>query len=448
MSPRRLGISYHHLAQCSPPVAVVIGPPWLRTGTGRVIEDQIAYYRDRGFATAFVGVPVALQHGPENPMWMEQAHAACELRTDHASFAILDAPQSPKTLQHRIWQSLAPRTSLDWIVEIGHCSRPPPALLDYLSKRSVALLHVNHVFTLGFARRLRRKLVHFGCGLPLLVETHDVQSQILSERNECNPWTGHPDDLASLVSAEKALLREANLLVHCSVEDHRFFSEQFPEKSQFLARPSMDNAFVAAVTEAQEIAPIDILMVGAEHHANAEAVEWFLTEVWPLIASRRYTVRIVGGVKDMVCQRRPDLYGRFCDVFLGRVTDLAPYYRAARSVIAPMRSGGGISVKTIEAFALGVPFIGAAKAFRGFPPELLARHGIQSHDNPRAFADALLRALSGGDDTGKRGRAVYEELFSKETCYAARDDATRLAREINWTKFDVAVKVILACIPK
>ena len=84
------------------PVAVVIGPPWLRTGTGRVIQDQIAYYRDRGFSTAFVGVPVRPEHGPENPMWAEQVDAACELRADHASFAILDAPQNPKTLRHRI----------------------------------------------------------------------------------------------------------------------------------------------------------------------------------------------------------------------------------------------------------------------------------------------------------------------------------------------------------
>ena len=412
------------------PVAVVIGPPWLRTGTGRVIQDQIAYYRDRGFTTAFVGVPVRPEHEPENPMWVEQADAACELRADHVSFAILDVPQNPKTLKRRIRQSLAPRTSLDWIVEMGRCSRPPPALVDFLRNHSVALLHVNHVFTLGFARRLRQELGHFGRSLPLLVETHDIQSQILRERDEPNPWTGRPDDLNSLLSAEKALLREADVLVHCSVEDHRFFSEQFPEKPQLLARPLMDNAFVAAVADAQEITPIDVLLVGTGHHANTEAVEWFLTEVWPLIASRRYTVRFVGGVRELVRRRRPDLYDQFYDFFLGRVTDLAPYYRAARSVIAPMRSGGGISVKTIEAFALGMPFIGTPKAYRGFPLEPLARHGIQSHDDPRAFADALLGALSGGSDTGKRGRAVYEELFSKEACYAARDDATRMACDI------------------
>jgi glycosyltransferase involved in cell wall biosynthesis len=141
-------------------------------------------------------------------------------------------------------------------------------------------------------------------------------------------------------------------------------------------------------------------------------------------------VRIVGGVKGLVRKTRRDLYDDFRELFLGRVTDLAPYYRAARSVIAPMRSGGGISVKTIEAFALGMPFIGTAKAYRGFPSEPLARHGIQSYDDPRAFADALLQVLSAGSDTGKRGRAVYEELFSKEQCYAARDEAMRMAGDI------------------
>ena len=96
-----------------------------------------------------------------------------------------------------------------------------------------------------------------------------------------------------------------------------------------------------------------------------------------------------------------------------------------------MRSGGGISIKTIEAFALGVPFIGTTKAYRGLPPEPLVRHGIDSHDDPAAFADALLRVLSGNDAAaGKRGRAFYEEIFSKEACYAARDDVTRMAFKI------------------
>ena len=66
-----------------------------------------------------------------------------------------------------------------------------------------------------------------------------------------------------------------DVLIHCSVDDHHFFCEQLPEKPQIVARPSMDDVFVGAVAAAQKIAPIDILLVGTDHHANAEAVEWF-----------------------------------------------------------------------------------------------------------------------------------------------------------------------------
>ncbi len=418
-------------AASDPPVAVLIGPPWLRTGTGRVIEDQIRFYRDRGFATAFVGVPVNLAHFPESPMWAELAQAAHELGADHASFAILDSRPRPSTPWRRVRQLLDHRTALDWIVEIGLYSRPAPALVSFLRQRRVALFHVNHVFTLGFARRLWGEL-----GLsepPLVVETHDIQSRILYERAEPNPWTHHPDELALLLRSELDLLQEIDVLIHCSIEDRQFFVERFPNKFQFLTRPAIDSAFVKAVEKAgrSDIEIIDILFVGTGHHANLEGVEWLLTKVWPLIADRGLVLRIVGGIADKLRAQRPKLYDQFNGFFVGRVADLVPYYRAARSVIAPMLSGGGISIKTVEAFALGMPFVGTTKAYRGFPQQSLIRNGIRGYDQPHAFADELSRVLSPGDDTGARGRALYNELFAREACYAARDQAVRVALAIH-----------------
>jgi polysaccharide biosynthesis protein PslH len=412
-------------------VVLVIGPPWLRTGTGRVIEDQLVYYRSRGFSTAFVGVPVNAAHLSKDPMWVELNEAASELQADHVSFAVLDRSEEPNTRRRRIRQFVFPRTALDWIVEIGNCSRPSSALMDYLSTRRIALFHVNHVFTLGFLRRLQRQLGRSKRRLPLLLETHDIQSQILRERSEGNPWTGRPDDMDALLRAEITYLRAADVLIHCSVDDQHFFSAYFPDKPHLLARPVIADAFLAAMAGAQQITPIDILFVGTGHHANSEAVEWFLTMVWPLIAEEHLSLKIVGGVIDLLRQRRPDLCDKFHDCFAGRVSNLAPYYSGARSVIAPMRSGGGISVKTIEAFALGIPLVGTSKAFRGFPKEVLVRNGIREHDDPYAFSQALLRALSGDDDTGKRGRAVYDELCSRDACYAVRDESIRIAQDIH-----------------
>jgi hypothetical protein len=189
------------------------------------------------------------------------------------------------------------------------------------------------------------------------------------------------------------------------------FAERFPRKPQFLARPVIDPGFVASVAKVEPVSPIDILFVGTGHQANCEAVEWFLTAVWPLIAKQELRLRIVGGVVDLLRQSRSDLCERFRDSFTGRVSNLAPYYRAARSVIAPMRSGGGISLKTVEAFALGMPFVGTSKAYRGFPEDSLVRHGIRKHDDPHTFAQAVLKALCSGGDDGSRGRAVTTSCF-------------------------------------
>ena len=417
--------------ESDPSVAVVIGPPWLRSGTGRVIEDQIIFYRERGFATAFVGVPLDFAHPPEDPRWVELDHAARELGADHTSFAVLDSDPRPSAPWRRMRQLLDHRTALDWIVEVGQCSRPPHGLVGFLRERRIALFHVNHVFTLGFARRLWGELGLFDP--PVLVETHDVQSQILHERGQKNPWTHRPDALDRLVRRELGLLRKIDVLIHCSIEDRQFFVERLPNKCQFLARPVIDGAFVDAVkrVDRTKIETIDVLFVGTEHHANLEGIEWLLRKVWPLIADRGLVLRIVGGIVHMLRARRPELYRQFSSFFVGPVADLVPYYRAARSVIAPMLSGGGISIKTVEAFALGMPFVGTTKAYRGFPQQSLIRNGVRGYDQPRAFANALLRALSPGDDTGARGRAVYDELFAREACYSVRDEAVRLVMALH-----------------
>ena len=298
---------------------------------------------------------------------------------------------------------------------------------------NIALFHVNHVFTLGFMHRLRQELGQFYDRVPVLLETHDIQSDILRDRDERNPWTGKPDNLNSLLRTEVGHLSVADVLIHLSVDDERFFLEKLPRKPQFLARPLIADAFVEAVAVAPKVEAIDILLVGTGYQANCEAVEWFLKGVWPLIAEKRLKLSVVGGVSDLLRERQPELYEQFRSCFVGKVADLAPYYRAARCVIAPMRSGGGISIKTIEAFALGMPFVGTTKAYRGLSAEALLRHGIQSHDAPPAFADAILRALSEGEgyDIGKRGRALFEELFSKDACYAVRDEAVRTARTLH-----------------
>ena len=416
--------STNHLAVS--PAVIILGPPWPRSGTGRVIQNEIAYYRNRGFFTVFVAVPF-LRHF----IYLQQAdlmEGLNELGADRLCVATLDERKYKAAKYRASLRHAFHGTALDWRVAIGESARLSEGDVDFLSRLRPSLLHVNHIYMLRFALNLRRHLFDDGMDVPVILETHDVQSQLLHGRGIPNPWTQRPDSLERLIKAETKLMEKANVLIHLSVDDFRLFQTRIPSKPHFLAFPTIDETFSSSANAAASVAErVDLMFVGQWHVPNLEAVKWFFDKVWPLIADRRYTVRILGRVGPMVQQDLPQLYETFRSCFVGAVADLAPYYQAARCVIAPMVSGSGTSIKTIEALALGKPFVGTSKAFRGMPMDRLSSVGILAHDEPQAFADAIVHALGNEAEAQAISRAAYDEVFSVEANSAARDQALHAA---------------------
>jgi glycosyltransferase involved in cell wall biosynthesis len=411
-----------------PSTVVIVGPPWPRSGAARVMENQIDYYRGRGFHTVFVVVPFHRVFMRSNPVWEEISEGIQELGA-HNSFAApleekrYNAAKCRASLRHAFRG-----TALDWAFAMANSVRLPKDLLQFLRGMPVALVHVNYVQTLGFALRLRKKLRGRGTRIPIILETHDVQSDLFQERGELNPWTRKPDPIERTIRSEISLLRKADVLVHLSVDDFRFFQARMSYKPHVLAMPAIDEKYVSAVNSAAPFnETIDLLFVGQKHAPNLAAIQWFFEQVWPLLAENRYNLKIVGPVDMLVRESLPRIFETFRSCFVGPVADLAPYYRSARCVIAPMVSGSGTSIKTIEALALGKPFVGTLKAFRGMPMERLHAAGVQAYEGPRGFADAVVNMLADEQRASVRSRAAYECVFSIQANFASRDEAVRSA---------------------
>jgi glycosyltransferase involved in cell wall biosynthesis len=99
--------------------------------------------------------------------------------------------------------------------------------------------------------------------------------------------------------------------------------------------------------------------------ANIEALQWFLSHVWPAVhASRPAAVlRIVG---QNPAATLVALAAATAGVeLIGPVEDLRPWVWRSAAVVLPLRSGAGIKNKLLEAAAMGKPIIASPRATAG-----------------------------------------------------------------------------------
>ncbi|MDA1315255.1 MAG: glycosyltransferase [Acidobacteria bacterium] len=157
--------------------------------------------------------------------------------------------------------------------------------------------------------------------------------------------------------------------------------------------PNVVENFAPSRGSEQTRNPFRFLFVGQlDHYPNADAVRFFLQEIWPSIrrlAGQDVALDIVGtgGSDDLMKEviRAPGTQ------WIGPVNDLQVFYEQADAVIAPVRAGGGTRVKVVEAFAHRVPVVATSVAAEGLDvsPE---RHLLVA-DAPLRFAQGCVRLV-------------------------------------------------------
>jgi glycosyltransferase involved in cell wall biosynthesis len=163
-----------------------------------------------------------------------------------------------------------------------------------------------------------------------------------------------------------------------------------------------------------------ILFVGTvAHRPNHDAVHWFLSKVWPLIAAQdeSATVRLVGMGNWSPLERE---FGHDQRIeFVGPVDDLSAEYARARLAIAPIFAGAGSQIKLIEACAFGRPVVSSSLSSQGYGDAIADLVAVA--DTPEAFSSACLRFLNHGHEADRVGaalRTAQKDNFSRDSITA------------------------------
>jgi sugar transferase (PEP-CTERM/EpsH1 system associated) len=158
-----------------------------------------------------------------------------------------------------------------------------------------------------------------------------------------------------------------------------------------------------------------VVFTGAmDYWANADAVTWFVREVWPSIrrGEPKAAFYIVGS------RPTPEVKALEADGIhvTGTVPDVRPYLGAADAVVAPMRIARGIQNKVLEAMAMARPVIVTTKGLEG----ISARDGrdLLVADDAEDFAMRVLEVLADAHTgLGDASRRLVRRDYSwEESC--------------------------------
>jgi glycosyltransferase involved in cell wall biosynthesis len=171
---------------------------------------------------------------------------------------------------------------------------------------------------------------------------------------------------------------------------------------------------VAAPGDAGE-SPVTVTLLGSYSYPPSEDAALFLiAEVWPLVLQRvRGSLRLCIVGADPT-QRIRTLAAAECSVdVLGWVPSLDAVYGDADIAVAPIRIGGGVKVKVLEAIAHGCPVVATPLGADGLPPGL--RRALAVGADPPELADhiaAYAESPSTRHRAAARARAAADELPS------------------------------------
>lgn len=134
---------------------------------------------------------------------------------------------------------------------------------------------------------------------------------------------------------------------------------------------------------------------------NVEAAGWFIDAIWPLISGKLPALEVFFAGRHMSAKLLQKSAGGLH--VLGEIPDAAAFTADKNILIVPLKSGGGIRVKILEAMASGKLVVSTRVGMQGIPVES-GVHALLA-DTPEDFATALADAAGNSGKMAEIARA-------------------------------------------
>jgi glycosyltransferase involved in cell wall biosynthesis len=240
-----------------------------------------------------------------------------------------------------------------------------------------------------------------GLGAHAVLRLHNVESVLAARfaKTAIFPLNLYVQDQARRMRAfERRACRQADLCLAITQVDADRVIQLAPEACVSVSPAGVDLERYYPKPMSEE--PRTVVFVGAlDWPPNADAIRWFRSKVWTRIAQEEPTASwlVVGKSPPADILHWPE-EDRNIQV-TGFVEDVRPYLDRAAVVVVPLRSGGGMRLKILEAMAAGKAVVSTPMGAEG----ISAKNGeeIVLANADRSFGVEVLRLLR---DSAERNR--------------------------------------------
>jgi glycosyltransferase involved in cell wall biosynthesis len=138
------------------------------------------------------------------------------------------------------------------------------------------------------------------------------------------------------------------------------------------------------------------------YQPTADAATWFCSEILPLVEARLPDIRVLLVGTDPPPEVRALARGNV--IVTGRVSRVEPYLDRAAVVVCPLRIGGGVKVKMLEALQRGKATVTTSVGAQGLGEEVA--DAVRVADDAGAFAASVVELLEHPHRRRALGRAA------------------------------------------
>lgn len=224
--------------------------------------------------------------------------------------------------------------------------------------------------------------------LPALYSLVQWRKLRLYERNACRLFDG----VATVAESDRVALLGLDPLLNVRVipngVDVEYFHRDWRQGALTLAPPDLPPGPLVVFTGSMDFRP------------NVDAVTWFAQKVWPIVrqSAPEAEFYVVGRNPVPAVRKLARLSGI---TVTGGVPDVRPYLERAKAFVVPMRMGGGVRLKVLEAMSMSRPVVSTSMGLSGIDFEP-GKHALLA-DDPGDFASAVCRLLEDSDLGARMG---------------------------------------------